>query len=180
MPLILSETGGNFEPAPAGTHRAVCVDVVDLGMVETNFGKKMLLRVVWEIEALMDDGRPFLVMKRYTQSLNEKANLRHDLESWRSKAFTAEELTGFDVEKLIGAPALLNIMHRDGKDGKVWPNVTGIMPIPRTLGKIAPTGHYVRVCDRKTNGNDQPMTGEEFVEGMDGPEDPRTDDDVPF
>lgn len=176
MGLILSDkSGGNFQPAPAGTHRAVCVDVVDLGQVETQYGTKPMLRLVWEIEERMDDGRPFIVSKRYTQSLNEKATLRHDLESWRGKPLTGDELAGFDTEKLIGAPALVNVMHRNGEAGKVWSNVTGIMPIPRTLGPIKASGSYTRVQDRKPNGNGAGLTGEEFTAGM-GIDDPVADD----
>ena len=37
----------------------------------------------------------------YTLSLGERSNLRKMLESWRSRAFTPEELQGFDLEKVF-------------------------------------------------------------------------------
>ena len=40
----------------------------------------------------MDSGEPFLVWKRYTLSLGDKATLRAHLEAWRGRKFTADEL----------------------------------------------------------------------------------------
>ena len=40
MPII-AKTGGDFTPAPAGTHAAVCVDVIDLGVIEVNYQGKV-------------------------------------------------------------------------------------------------------------------------------------------
>src|SRR5690606_1710967 len=38
MAIIARNTGsGDFEPAPAGAHQAVCVDVVDKGVVKTEW-----------------------------------------------------------------------------------------------------------------------------------------------
>ena len=112
MPIMVSgKSGTNFTPAPAGTHAAVCVDVVDLGILEVSFGGKTKqqhkINLVWQIDEERDDGKPFTVRKRYTCSLHEKAALRKDLEAWRGRPFTDQELDGFDLETLISAPALL-------------------------------------------------------------------------
>ena len=101
MPIIA--TGGDtktFTPAPEGTHQAVCVDILDKGMLPNKFREGALQRkidIAWEITETRDDGKRFVVYKRYTLSLNEKANLRHDLESWRGKAFSFDELAGFEI-----------------------------------------------------------------------------------
>src|SRR5689334_6354597 len=135
MAIMASAKGGqDFAPAPAGTHAAVCCDVIDLGMLEVTFGGKTKsqhkVNIVWQIEELRDDGKPFNVRKRYTLSLHEKASLRKDLESWRGKAFTAEELAGFDLEALIGVGCMLNIIHKEREDGGTpWANVTAIMKL---------------------------------------------------
>jgi len=39
MPII-AKAGATFIPAPAGTHPAICCDVVDLGEVEVTFQGK--------------------------------------------------------------------------------------------------------------------------------------------
>ena len=59
----------------------------------------------------MEDGRPFAVSKTYTASLFEAAALRKDLESWRGKSFTEEELGGFDISKLLGCTARIEVGH---------------------------------------------------------------------
>lgn len=175
MPIIAREPkGGNFVPAPAGTHAAVCVDVVDLGMLEVNFGgktsKKHKIRIAWQIDEVMEDNKPFLAQKRYTLSLHQKAQLRKDLESWRGKQFSPEELEGFDVENLIGINCLLNIIQEvSPKDGKTYSNIASIMRLPKGMNPVQPRD-YIRVCDRTPEDGGAPAE-EEWQP---------TDDDVPF
>jgi len=147
MPIIASanETK-NYTPAPEGVHQAVCVDVIDLGMIKSAFvddkGNEKWqhkVNVVWQIDETRDDGKRYQLYKRFTLSLHEKAALRHDLESWRGRAFTAEELAGFDVEKLIGANGLINVQHKKSADGtKTYANVVSVMPLIRGMPKLAP------------------------------------------
>lgn len=165
-PFVVKDTTSNFKPAPSGAHMAVCVDLVDLGVVKSAFGEARKIRVYWQIEEVDDEtGRPFIVSNMYTPSLNEKANLRKHLESWRGRAFTPEELKGFDLEKLLGANCQLNVIHVV-KDGTTYANIAAIMPPPKSAAKLAPRD-YVRVKDRKKD---------------DHPEEPfqATDSDVPF
>ena len=102
MGLILTDGGGRYTPTPEGLWPAVCVDVVDLGMQETPWGPKQKVELYWEIEELDPKGVRFTVRTRYTASLNDKANLRKQLEAWRGRKFTAQELKGFDLEVLVG------------------------------------------------------------------------------
>ncbi len=172
MAIIASGKSTNFVPCPEGTQQAVCADVVDLGVIETAFGAKHKVDVVWQSAELMENDKPFLVKKRYTLSLNEKANLRHDLESWRGKAFTEIELDGFDLEKLIGVNALVNVVHKKGSKGGVFANVVSVMPLARSMPKIA-VSEYVRVQDRVT----EPEPGE-MSEASDEP--PFGREEIPF
>jgi hypothetical protein len=152
MPIIA--TGGDsktFTPAPEGTHQAVCVDVIDKGMLPNKFKEGALQRkvdIAWEIDEVRDDGKRFVVYKRYTLSLNEKANLRHDLESWRGRAFTFDELAGFDVETVKAANCLVNIQHKKSQDGsRTYANVISIAPLIKGMKKIAPKD-YVRPVEQ--------------------------------
>lgn len=144
--MIIKE-GGNFKPCPEGVHNAVCVDIVELPNVATQWGNKDMIRLVWETDQAMDDGRPFLVSQRYTPSLNSKANLRKHLKSWRGKDFTAEELAGFDIEKLIGASCQVVVEQNEGKDGNTYANLTAIIKA-KDNNKLKATGNYVRMKDR--------------------------------
>jgi len=168
MALIAKQAGGSFIPCPAGLHHAVCVDVVDLGDLKVNYGGKEKIqhkvRLVWQTDELMPDGKPYIVQKRYTLSLNEKATLRKDLESWRSKAFTVDELNGFDLELLLCVNCQLNVIQ-ETRDGSTYGNVTSIVPPPKGVQKLVSHG-YLRVKDR----TDKPEDDDQRI----------TDDDVPF
>jgi hypothetical protein len=144
MSLIVS--GKNYTPAPEGVHAAVCVDVADKGMVETEWGSKHKCRIVWEIAAPMDDGRPFTIGKTYTVSLHEKSSLYKDLKGWRGRAFTADELRGFDLENVVGKPCQLVVAHND-VDGTTYANVQAILKAD-VKNQLKPSGKYVRAKDR--------------------------------
>src|SRR5215831_6323651 len=157
---------------PAGLFQGVCVDVVDLGLVDVTFNGKTRqqnkLRVVWQSEERRDDGKPFLLSRRYTASLSEKASLRKDLESWRGRPFTPEELDGFDIENLLAVNAYLNVLHAE-RDGKTYPNVASVAPLKKSTPRMT-ASDYVREKDRPERNGDS-------AHG-DGPA--ITDDDVPF
>ncbi len=153
--------GSEFVPAPDGVANAVCVDEVDLGIVASTFGPKHMLKLVWEIEELMENGKRFLVSKRYAASLHEKATLHKDLKSWRGKAFTPDELKAFDLANVVGKPCQLVIVHAE-KDGSVYANVQTVAKAGAV--KLTPSGNYIRVKDRppeQQNGNgSRPANGQ--------------------
>lgn len=153
MAILAKKTGndGDFELCPVGLYDAVCVDVVDLGLETTTWQGKTKsqhkVRIVWLLGKVQSTGKPFQAMKKYTLSLSDKATLRADLESWRGKPFTEEELNGFDLERLIGAPCRILINHYQGKgDGKTR---HGVQSLIKAEGKVnINTAGYVRKKDR--------------------------------
>lgn len=134
-----SSGGGDFDIAPAGNHVAICYGVVDLGEHEQEWQGKVSLkhrvRISWELcDELMSDGRPFSISKEYTLSLNEKATLRHDLESWRGRPFTDAELSGFDIFVLLGKPCMVNVVHKPKRDGSGgYAAVSSVAAIPKGM-----------------------------------------------
>jgi len=137
MSIRTTNNSSGFSLAPAGVHVARCCRIIDCGTrVDSTFGKRRRQAwIFWELpNALRDDGEPNLVGKRYTLSHNEKANLRADLESWYGKHFdeaALEKAGGFDLERLVGRPALINVVH--SQDGK-YANVASVMPLPAGMG----------------------------------------------
>lgn len=106
----------NFESAPTGNHIACCFRLIDLGTMEGIYGKRREVVVGWELsETKMEDGRPFIINKWYTYSMNEKANLRIDLESWRGRPFTTEEFESFDMKNILSTSCLVSVLDKDGK-----------------------------------------------------------------
>jgi hypothetical protein len=133
MGLTAREPEGTFELAPEGTHVARCYMVVDMGMQETGYGPKHKAKIGFELpNELMEDGRPFSVSQNYTVSLSEKANLRADLEAWRGRAFTEDELRGFDVFNVLGAPAMVTVIHTTN-EGKTYANIKSVSALPKGM-----------------------------------------------
>lgn len=144
---IMAKSGGNVVLVDEGTHQAICNMVVDLGLQETTYlgtvshkhqvyirWELPLERITWEEDGQEKEG-PRVTGKFYTLSLGDKANLRKDLESWRGKKFTKEELDGFDVGKLLGAPCQITITHNEAK---TWANVNTVAGWPKGVTKKKP------------------------------------------
>lgn len=149
MALIATGSNKEFKPTPEGSHMAVCFRVVDLGTQrweyqgEPQIGRKVLIG--WELHGeaddgsalTTDDGQPLAVSKTYTLSLGKKSNLRADLESWRGRAFTEQELRGFDISQLLGQPCMVTIKHTK-KEDKTYANVASVTRFPAALKNMKP------------------------------------------
>jgi hypothetical protein len=179
MPIIVKD-GGDFENHPEGQYRAICMDVVDLGMIENKKWGKMQHKIalVFHTEAKMKDGRPFEIWERFTATLADNGYLRPFLQNWRGKAFTPAEVAGFDLETLIGASAYIQVLHNES-NGKTYANIDSIMKLPKGTAKLTATEGYERRKDRKTEVSQTP---EPVGVGPSNPGDAydAEDDDLPF
>ena len=176
MPIYARNKGGDYTPAPEGLQRAVCCDVVDLGLMETKFGNKDQIELCWQSEEKMDTGKPFLIVKRYSPSLHPKATLRSDLESWRGKKFTDLEAFEFDLEKLLYANCQVNVVHNK-TDAGTYSNVKSIVPAAKGVASLK-VEDYIRRCERPDWKPPKRATAEEIHE-VPGRE-PGDEDDIPF
>lgn len=122
MGLIAKQGGGDFQQPPAGQFLAICYQVIDMGHQHSPVYNKWQPKVrfafelhgdnmVGEGSSRMDDGKPFTVSALFTSSLGENAALRPFLEGWRGRPFTEQELEGFDVSNVLGAPCMVTIQH---------------------------------------------------------------------
>jgi len=156
--------GGDFKRVPPGVYIGRCYSLIDLGTQrvefqgEVNLQHKILVR--WELFGEDENGEPLTidrdgrtlpmtVSKRYTLSLSNKARLRSDLEAWRGRKFTAEEVSGFDVAKLLGAYCMVNVTENTSDDGKrTYTNVSSLTPLPGALKNARPDPvHQIQVFD---------------------------------
>lgn len=143
MAIIATSNGStNFEPIATGNYPARCYSMVHIGTVEeTILGvtKKLnKVRITWELPSELkvfkeENGeQPCVISKEFTLSLHEKATLRSFLKNWRGKDFTDEEAKAFDIEKLVGAPCMLNITHKTKKDGSgVYAEIGSVSAMPK-------------------------------------------------
>ncbi len=148
MAIMAKDTRKDWTPAPEGLHQAVCVDVVDLGLVQTAWGEKHKVRLVWQLEDVNPETtKRFEVRADYGLSLNEKSRLRPTLEAWRGRKFTREELEGFDLEKLVGVNCQVQVVHNITEEGRTYANVQAVVPLGRGMVKLRADG-YVRMKER--------------------------------
>ena len=118
----------DFEPCPQGVYNAVCCQVIDLGLQDGKWGLKRQVRIAFELDTKMDDGRPWLLGQTYTLSLHSKAMLHQLLLGWRGKSFADGE--EFDILKLLGKYCQVQVTHSfvPQADGsvKTYANVGGV------------------------------------------------------
>lgn len=142
MSLVLeSKEGGNFIPHPEGIYPAVCVDVMDLGLVETEFqGQRRMtprLKLVFETEQRLEDGTVCTVSKMFTASLHPKAQLAEFLGKWRGRPVVVGE--SIDLGKLIGACCTVVVSHQQNSVGRTYASLDAIS---KPTKKLAPSGTY--------------------------------------
>lgn len=137
MGLTANDKGGDFKKVPEGVHMATCIWLYDLGTqhnAQFNVDQQKCL-IAWEIPEERVDiegaSKAMVISKKYTVSLNVKASLRKDLEAWRGRAFTEEELAGFNLKNILGKPCQLQVIHKQGENGKVYANIAAIMAVPK-------------------------------------------------
>jgi hypothetical protein len=138
---LTCKDSGDFKPHPEGIHPAVCLDVMDLGLVETEFqGQKKLVnkvKITFETEAKTDDGKNCTVSKSFTASLHPKAKLSEFIGKWRGRPVVPGE--SVDLGKLIGACCTLVISHQKSMAGKTYASIDAVSKPTR---KVTPSGTY--------------------------------------
>lgn len=125
-----------------GYQNAICVAVVDMGEVLSDFpGKEPEInrcaRFFFELEQTIPDhivdaegrshpvdaaivGKPFM-LSTYDIALKvgEKANFRKLLKGWLGTKNCPEKLVGFPLMSLVGKAATLNVQHKERDDGSL-------------------------------------------------------------
>lgn len=148
MPLTFktSAGSGDFKSVPAGSHFAVCNIVADCGLQPGSGmypAPKHQIYVRFEVPnervSYKKDGKdvegPIVIGQFFTASMNEKANLRKQLESWRGKRFTDDEAENFDVSTILGNSCMLTVTETN-KGDKIYSNISAISPLPKGMPKL--------------------------------------------
>lgn len=139
MSGLIAKASGDFELMEAGNYLARCVQVIDHGTQYNerynNTSRKVLLGFEFPTETKEVNGEqvPWLQWRSFTLSLSDNANLRKELTSWRGKAFTHEELQGFDLCTVLGVPCMVNVQQYEGNDGVTRNGLGAITPVPKGM-----------------------------------------------
>jgi hypothetical protein len=152
MPIIArSESKSSIPQIKPGSYPARCYGVVLLGTTYNEMYEKLQEKVLIQFEFPSEcidapenpdiHGKPYVMSRTYTLSLHEKAALREDLERWRNKPFTAEELLGFDLKHIIGAPCMVAI--KKSKTGKSKVDAVSAVPHGMSVApQVNPTVYF--------------------------------------
>jgi hypothetical protein len=135
--MYIDPPKSNFEPAPAGTHLAILVKLIDLGWQDNTFQgettEQHQAMLTWELPLKLDEkGWPFLVSKTLNLSLHEKATFRSWAQSMLARVFTKADIVGlnrFNAKTLLGKTCMIKIDHMD-KEGKIYARISNLMQTP--------------------------------------------------
>jgi len=165
MSLVLeSKVGGDFRPHVEGIHSAVCVDVIDLGLVESEWqGQRRLVnkvRLAFETEQINEEGKNCVITKTFTASLHPKAKLAEFLGKWRGRPVVPGE--SIDLSKLIGANCTLVISHQQNMVGRTYASIDAVSKPTKRLvasGGYDPTLARQRIAEWKAKEAGQAQPG---------------------
>lgn len=159
QPLIPPVGGGpkTYPPHPKGRQLVTCIDVIDRGLrrVVWEGNERMVAKVTlrfwagkWRQDA-EDPAKkyPHLLDAWFTFSFHPKASLRGFVERWLGEKLTDQEANHFDLWKLVGRHAMVQVTHNTVGD-KTYANIDTIMAVEE--GEVGPGAppDYVMVADR--------------------------------
>lgn len=140
--IAKSEGNSSIPKLENGVYTAISSMMIDIGgqrsTLDNNIRRKFIMvwNIVGEFVEVNKEQLPRVMSKEYTLSINEKSNLRKDLQAWRGQAFTEEELQGFNLLTVMNKPCQLQIINEE-KNGKNYNNISAIMALPKGM-KVDP------------------------------------------
>jgi len=151
------KSGTQIELVPEDSYQAVCFAVYDLGTAHHDGmypGERREVLLIFEIPEqrieIERDGKKIeyarSVSKKYTFSMSEKANLRKDMETWRGKGFTELEAIDFEFKDLLGANAIIQIIHQSSKADRVYAKIASITKLLKGMEKKEPERQLSFFC----------------------------------
>jgi hypothetical protein len=169
MALLVTTQHKHYELPDEGEHLAVLADVVDLGEVDTEYGKKDRVRFIWLVQQRDSDGKHIAVAYSYNKSLYEKANLRNAV-----KVITGRDPgDSCDLETLLGSNVRLVIEHYT-HDGRSFAGIAAMLWPRKGETAFAVPADFIRAKDRNSvgsggNSNPPAATGPGIVPHQGGP-----------
>lgn len=109
---------------------AVCVEVADLGEVETPFGKKPQVRFVFESDVENEFGEQRRFVRTFNHHFHEKSSLSLAVKSWSGRDLAAEmeNLGEVDLQSFVGDQVRLTLEAITTKSGKPFDKIVGCLP----------------------------------------------------
>jgi hypothetical protein len=168
---------GNYEAHPAGQYAARLIDYIELGPVETRWGTKTCVRLVFVTDAPpRAGGKPWYISRRFTASIHDSSALGQMLTTWRGP-FSKDERRGFDAETLIGLTALIQIEQVE-QGGDVFDRLASVVRLPKGMRAPPIPKDFIRAQDRAAGGTStrRTMPRAETVPRPEEPSEPLDED----
>lgn len=126
------------ELCPEGSHASVCLGVIDIGTQDVTFKgqskRQKKLYIQFEPQGVeKEDGTPFVVSLRATNSNSDNSTLAKTLKSWLG----VKDISDYDLAQCAGKAALITITHSDSGD---FANIATITPLPKGMKVGKPQG----------------------------------------
>jgi hypothetical protein len=120
------KSSSGYELCPEGIYPATCVEVLDIGTQETNYGDKHQTVLGFELVEEDNAGNRYFRRRTLTRTLHPKSTTRDFIESMLGRKLTIDEASGdFEDRDLLGAKCAVEIRH-DDRNGKIYDNVVNI------------------------------------------------------
>ena len=132
MALIVKNVRREFELPDEGAHRATIVETKDLGSVQTKFGTKEMVLLVFEVEQTDSEGNRRRAFKRYSRTLHPKGALRKAIRSIIGEDPGDE----YDLKQLEGRQVNIVIEYEHSGDS----TFANVVAISRVKANEPPSG----------------------------------------
>lgn len=143
MSMIITNKQKQYELPDEGEHLAVLADLIDLGEVDTTYGKKDRVRFIWLVQQCDTEGKQIAVAYSYTKSLHEKASLRKVIKIMLGR----DPEDSFDLETLLGMNIRLVIEHQ-ARDERTFATIVAMLKPRKGDPVLAIPRDFVRTQNR--------------------------------
>jgi len=151
--LIDNDTStSKYKACPVGMHHAVISDIILMGPVETDWGVKNKIQIVFQTDAEMGDGKFFGTQKWYNipnSLMSDKAGLRKLIEGVLGRKLTKAEYSNprYDLAGFIyGKTCQINVVENSNNPDKTY--VDTVVPKAKVAQDLVVDPEYVLDQDK--------------------------------
>jgi hypothetical protein len=120
---------------------AVCVDVINHGVVDLPWGKHPRRSIVFETEAKDENGNPKILTRTFNDYAYARSALTETIKNWLGLDISGED-EDYDFGKCVGEQARLRAPETVSGTGKAYLKIEEIKPAGATC--VQPSGNYRR------------------------------------
>jgi hypothetical protein len=133
-------TATAVQPDP-GEVSAICVDVNDLGVQETPWGKRPQISFVFETDTRDESGLPRFLTRTFNNYALPKSALTAEIKNWLGRDISGDD-KGWDLEECVGEQATLSTSEALSKTGNHYEKIEAVKP--GGMVQVQASGSYER------------------------------------